>query len=90
MTVNQYMIKTYGGKFEAYGDDPKSFLHNDQESQYERFAMLGRLFANETGPFTVHEIGCSLGHFGDYLKQHFPLAVFSGSVIPATNSSIAI
>lgn len=79
--VQQEMLRLYGGNYEQAGDKPQVLFHNDQESQYERFAMLGRLFAQETEPFTVHEIGCSMGHFGDYLQQFHPLARFSGSDI---------
>jgi hypothetical protein len=79
--VTQEMLKLYGGNFEQMGDKEQALFHNDQESQYERFAMLVRLFERETEPFTVHEIGCSMGHFGAFLRDHFPLATFSGSDI---------
>jgi Methyltransferase domain len=39
------------------------------------------LFPGETETFTVHEIGCALGHFGDFLQERFPRAQFSGSEI---------
>lgn len=81
--VRDEMSRIYGGAFATYGDDPRSFLHNDRASQYERFAMLAPLFARETSSFTVHEIGCSIGHFGDFLRDHAPLAVYSGSDIHA-------
>jgi cyclopropane fatty-acyl-phospholipid synthase-like methyltransferase len=79
--VQQEMLRLYGGNYEQAGDKPQVLFHNDQESQYERFSMLGRLFDRETQPFTVHEIGCSMGHFGDYLRSCYPLARFSGSDI---------
>jgi cyclopropane fatty-acyl-phospholipid synthase-like methyltransferase len=43
--------------------------------------MLTPLFAHEEKPFSVYEIGCALGHLGDYLREHFPVAQFSGSDI---------
>jgi hypothetical protein len=79
--VTQEMLKLYGGNFEQMGNKEQALFHNDQESQYERFVMLVRLFERETEPFTVHEIGCSMGHFGDFLRERFPLASFSGSDI---------
>jgi hypothetical protein len=79
--VNQTMLRLYGGNYERQGNNPQVLFHNDQESQYERFAMLGRLFDREAQPFTVHEIGCSMGHFGDFLRERYPLAIFSGSDI---------
>lgn len=81
MPIKDDMLNIYAGAYERYGNDPRSFWHNDQSSQLERFSMLGKLFAREAAPFTVHEIGCSVGHFGDYLQEHFPLATYSGSDI---------
>ncbi|MGH8728018.1 MAG: class I SAM-dependent methyltransferase, partial [Burkholderiales bacterium] len=43
--------------------------------------MLTRVFGNEKGRFSVHEIGCALGHFGLFLQERCPNAVFSGSDI---------
>jgi hypothetical protein len=45
--------------------------------------MMARLFAHERAPFTVHEIGCSTGHFGEFLRQHYPQARYSGTDIYA-------
>jgi hypothetical protein len=43
--------------------------------------MLARCFSRERQAFTVHEVGCALGHFGEFLRRAYPLAVFSGSDI---------
>jgi hypothetical protein len=75
--------KLYGGLYERYGEDPRALYHDGRDSQHERFEMVARCFARETEPFTVHEIGCALGHFGEYLRTRFPLARFSGSDIYA-------
>jgi hypothetical protein len=81
--IKQDQIRFYKGLLKVYGDDPKSLFHREKESQYERFNLLARCFEREAKSFTVHEIGCSLGHFGDYLNERYPLAVFSGSdIIP--------
>jgi hypothetical protein len=80
-TLTQEMLRLYSDGFARFGDDPKALFHNDRESQYERFHLLARLFEHETQPFTVHEVGCSVGHFGEFLRKHYPLAVFSGSDI---------
>ncbi len=79
--VTSAMLRMYGELHARYGDDARALFHNDRESQHERFAMLCRLFDREVAPFTVHEIGCSLGHFGEYLRERFPLARYSGSDI---------
>lgn len=81
MRVQEEMKRIYGGGYETFGDDPRAFLHNDQASQYERFSMLVRMFEQQREPFSVHEIGCSLGHFGQYLSERVPLARYSGSDI---------
>jgi hypothetical protein len=81
MRVQEEMKRIYGGGHETYGDDPRAFLHNDRESQYERFSMLAKTFDREVVPFSVHEIGCALGHFGHYLRQKTGLATYSGSDI---------
>jgi len=81
MTIADEQRRLYGELYDRYGDDARALFHNDQASQYERFDMLSQCFVRETGTFTVHEIGSALGHFGEYLRERFPLAVFSGSDI---------
>jgi SAM-dependent methyltransferase len=71
----------YGGLFERFGDDPRSLSHRDARTRDERFARLSVLFRHERGPFAVHDVGCGLGHFGDYLAERFPEAEYSGSEI---------
>jgi hypothetical protein len=79
MQVSNDIGRMYERLYEQYGDDARSFLHNDQASQYERFDMLTRCLVHEKGPFSVHEIGCSVGHGGDFLADCFPVAEYSGS-----------
>ena len=81
MSIANQQRNFYEQSFERHGDNSTTFLHKDQVQQYERFLMLTRCFSRETGNFSVHEIGCSLGHFGEFLKQRFPSAEFSGSDI---------
>ena len=81
MEISNDVGKMYEQLYEQYGDDARSFLHNDQASQYERFYMLTRCLVHETGAFSVHEIGCSVGHGGDFLADCFPEAEYSGSDI---------
>jgi hypothetical protein len=82
-TISEQMLSLYGRGFEQFGDDPRAFFHNDHDSQYERFHLLAQMFQHETRPFTVHEIGCSTGHFGEFLREFHPLATYSGSDIYA-------
>jgi hypothetical protein len=81
MKIADDQRRMYGELYQRYGDDPKALFHNDRESQYERFKMLARCFSHEMEAFSVHEIGCALGHFGEFLRESFPQAVFSASDI---------
>ncbi|HEV8619516.1 MAG TPA: class I SAM-dependent methyltransferase [Nitrospiraceae bacterium] len=81
MKIADDQRRMYGDLYQRYGEDPRALFHNDQESQYERFQMLTRCFSQETGAFSVHEIGCALGHFGAFLREGFPQVDFSGSDI---------
>ncbi len=69
----------YRSLLETHGDSPRSVGYNDATTQNERFARLARVFDGQLPPFTVHEIGCGLGHFGEYLAAHHPGAAYSGS-----------
>jgi SAM-dependent methyltransferase len=71
----------YGGLYAKHGDDPRSLSWRDRPTQEERFARIARMFDRQNGPFTVHEIGCGLGHFGGFLAAHHPRALYSGSDI---------
>ncbi|AGC47648.1 hypothetical protein MYSTI_06375 [Myxococcus stipitatus DSM 14675] len=79
MDIAEEQRAFYGALLDQYGDDPRSLSHRDQATQYERFHRLARVFEGESGPFSVHEIGCGLGHFGEYLQHHHPQARYSGS-----------
>jgi Methyltransferase domain len=79
--ITREQRRLYSELYETYGDDARALFHADEASQHERFDMLARAFSNESGPFTVHEIGCALGHLGEFLRERTPQAVFSGSDI---------
>lgn len=69
----------YEHLWREFGDDPRSLSYRDAETQNERFFRLARALHQVQGPFTVHEVGCGLGHFGEYLHAHLPHAVYSGT-----------
>jgi hypothetical protein len=81
MDLAEEQRRLYGTLYTRHGHDAKALYHSDEESQRERFEILTRLFERETDTFTVHEIGPALGHFGDFLRERFPRAIFSGSEI---------
>lgn len=74
--------KFYNVKFKEFNDDPKSLSWNDSSSQYLRFKKISELFKYEGSKyFTVHEVGCGLAHFHDYLVKAECNAIYSGSDI---------
>ncbi len=73
----------YEEKFQRFGEDPRSLGHNDRESQWLRFETLARLFRHEPAGarFSVHEMGCGLAHFNEYLLENKISCSYSGSDI---------
>jgi SAM-dependent methyltransferase len=69
----------YQQRWREFGDDPRSLAYRDLATQNERFFRLARLFERHPGAFTVHEVGCGLGHFGEYLAPRFRQAAYSGT-----------
>lgn len=57
----------YRELFAEHGDSPRSAQHFDVESQRARFGVLAG-FAPDLG--SVVDLGCGLGHFYDFLKEH--------------------
>jgi hypothetical protein len=81
MSIRDQQRKFYGDLHRRHGDDPRSLSSRDEKTQQERFHRIAKLFTGATGSFRVHEIGCGLGHFGDFLREHHPKAEYSGSDI---------
>lgn len=81
MTLNEQQQRFYADLFAQHGDSPLALGHNNQPTQYERFFRIARLFDRSPAPYTVHEIGCGLGHFGEYLAAQRLPAIYSGSDI---------
>jgi cyclopropane fatty-acyl-phospholipid synthase-like methyltransferase len=67
--------------YRKHGSSPRSLGWRDSATQAERFRKAACAFGHETGPFSVHEIGCGLGDFGGYLARTFPSAQYSGSEV---------
>jgi SAM-dependent methyltransferase len=69
-------------RFQQFGDSPQSLSWNDKNSQYLRFEKIADLFKYEdSGQFSVHDIGCGLGHFREFLNDHYQGISYSGSDI---------
>jgi SAM-dependent methyltransferase len=71
----------FRAKHAQYGDDPRSVSWNDRESQFLRFRILSELFRYEQDEFTVHEVGCGLGHFGEFAAEEGLRCRYMGSDI---------
>ncbi len=72
----------YLKKFQQYGDSPLSLSWNDKKTQYLRFQKIAELFKYEhSNRFSVHEIGCGLAHFKEFLNEYPASISYSGSDI---------
>jgi cyclopropane fatty-acyl-phospholipid synthase-like methyltransferase len=81
MTIADEQRRFYEDLYARHGNSPRSLAYRDRETQYERFERLCRLFERERESFTIHEVGCGLGHLGEFLERRYPEAVYSGSDI---------
>ena len=69
-------------KFKKYCYNSRALGWNSRECQYLRFQKISELFRYEKfGHFTVHEVGCGLGHFKSYLDENQWNVRYSGSDI---------
>jgi hypothetical protein len=74
--------KFYLKKFHQYGDSPQSLSWNDRKTQYLRFQKVSELFKYEhSNQFSVHEVGCGLAHFKEFLNGYSASIFYSGSDI---------
>lgn len=74
--------KFYLKKYLKYGDDPRSLSYNDKITQYLRFKKIAELFKYENSEiFSIHEIGCGLAHFKEFLEGYPASISYSGSDI---------
>lgn len=77
--------KFYYNKFLQFHDDPRSLSWNSKLSQELRFTKILDLFKFEDyeKAFTIHEVGCGLGHFLEFLRETPFKYTYSGSdIIP--------
>lgn len=74
----------YLGKFKTFGDDPRSLSWSDKKTQLLRFKRITELFKYENShSFSVHEVGCGLAHFKEFLNTLCLNCIYSGSdIIP--------
>jgi len=71
----------YNALLDSHGFSAKAVSWRDEAFQQFRFASIAQAFEHEREPFSVYEVGCGLGHLRDFLREHFPLASYSGADI---------
>ena len=81
--IEESQENLYLSKFKKFGDDPRSMSWNDKESQYLRFQKISELFKyeNNSETFSIHEVGCGLAHFKEFLDNHGYNCIYSGNDI---------
>lgn len=81
--LQESQIQLYYNKYLQFEDDPRSLSWNNRTSQNLRFEKILDLFKYEKygTPFTVHEVGCGLGHFLEFLRKTNYSFTYSGSDI---------
>lgn len=84
--IQESQKRLYSSKFQQYNEDPRSLSWNDKKSQELRFKKIIHLlkYQNQKENFSLHEIGCGLGHFYEFLKTTNYSVTYSGSdIIPS-------
>lgn len=75
------LLKHYKDLLATHGTSTAALGWRDADVQRRNFAAVSQIFHHESGPFTLHEVGCGLGHYADFLAEYFPNAIYSGSDI---------
>lgn len=68
----------YRKQLAAHHDTARSVSWRNEDVSTRNFAAIAQVFAHETQPFTVYEIGCGVGAMADFLHRNVPLAQYSG------------
>ena len=70
----------YGDLYERHGDSVDAVASASQTFKDLRYERLCRVFDQDRS-FTIHDVGCGLGHFHEFLKHRHPdrLIEYSGS-----------
>lgn len=69
----------YEAALDEFGDDPRGVNWRDAESQEMRFSAIAGI-ADLSGA-RVHDVGCGLGHFADWLRRESINCDYVGSDI---------
>lgn len=69
----------YEAALAEFGDDPRGVNWRDAESQEMRFAALAGI--DDLSGKRVHDVGCGLAHFADWLRRQNTVCDYVGSDI---------
>lgn len=67
--IEKSQHELYRNAFLQYGNDPKALCWNNKKTQELRFQRIAEVLKYERmeAPFSIHEVGCGLGHFNRFL-----------------------
>jgi len=69
----------YRRQIAEHSDPARACSWRDEDVALRNFAAVSQVFAHETQPFSVYEVGCGFATLRDFLGEHFPLAAYRGS-----------
>jgi SAM-dependent methyltransferase len=69
----------YRRQISEHDDPARACSWRNEDVARRNFAAVSQVFAHESEPFSVYEIGCGFATLRDFLAEHFPLAAYSGS-----------
>lgn len=72
------IIDYYDGLLEKHTNVSRAVGWRNAESQKRKFFEIAQVFAHESRPFTVYDVGCGLGSLYDFLKDTNRLARYYG------------
>jgi trans-aconitate methyltransferase len=59
-------------------EDARAVGWRSSQTQQRNFNALAQIFAGETLPFSVYDVGCGLAGLHAFLKESYPLAGYAG------------
>lgn len=72
----------YGDLYERHGSSVDAVASASQAFKEERYERLTRVFGDDPS-FTIHDVGCGLGHLYEFIRHRYPSRAieYSGSEI---------
>jgi SAM-dependent methyltransferase len=77
-TILDAVANYYRRTFAEHGATAQGVDWNSPESQDRRFEQFELLFRDESGAFSVNDLGCGYGAFAAFLEERRPAAAYAG------------